>query len=876
MTQETRNRDIHLDDAVRAIKADEPTAAALRSAANHVWQRVQSEAPAIDFQVQPIRGCDDVRHLLPAYSARQLTPQQALLIEAHLRDCLACRHQARGRATESVVDWSAPQPTKEAAWKLRPRFSFALAAAAALLIAGLFISNAYFAVPAGARARVQSLDGAAYRISATGTVPIKVGDALQEGELLRTSAGAHTFVQLSDGSIMEVRDRSEFSVKARGKDTTIALDQGAVLVQAAKRKTGHLYVKTPDCRVAVTGTIFSVNSGTKGSRVAVIEGVVHVAQAGNESVLRAGDQVSTSDNLSAVPVQDEIAWSRDHEKYVLLLAQFVALRQRLDQVPLPAPRYSSDLLDRMPSTAVLYVSIPNLGETLSQANAIFQDQLQKSPALREWWESGNQKDHEELNATIEKLRLTSQYLGDEVVILGLEGAKSTEIAIVADVHRDGLGDFLKSQSSTDPANNLVVVNEQGLPGLTQQNHGIALVREHEVIFSNSPDLLRRINTQLNTGASGFADSEFGRQIAGAYSRGAGFIVAANLHQMMRDTYMRNRGRGAGVHAKNHGFDMQSSGLADAQYLIAEHRELNGVPENHLNLQFAGQRQGVASWLAAPAPMGSLEYVSRNAGLVLAFVAKEPQAIVDDILHMTTMNGTPSASGDINNKLHMDLRRDVAAHIGGEAVIALDGPVLPTPSWKLVVEVHDPAQLQSSLERLMQTITEEAQKNGHDGVSVQAENISGQPFYTVRDAHSGAETADYTYVDGYMILGSSRAIVMEAMRTHATGDSLARSTNFRALLPKDENENYSAIGYQNLSPVLQPLLSQLKGEEAAAVQQLAADARPTVFCAWGKENRIEASSNSRLFGLDFLALGTLLDSGNHRVRHAVQQGDEQHH
>lgn len=871
MTQENRNQ---LDEAIRAVKADEPSATDLRTAAGNVWRRVQSDAPAIDFQSRSIRGCDDVRRLLPAYSANRLVPQQALLIDAHLRDCLACRHEARGGAAQNVVDWSAPQLAKKGAWNLRPRFGLAFAAAAAaLLIAGFFVNNTYFAVPAGARARVQSLDGSAYLITANGASAVSVGDELREGDVLRTSGGAHTFVQLSDGSIVEVRDRSEFSVKARGKDTTIALDQGAVLVQAAKRKSGHLYVKTPDCRVAVTGTIFSVNSGTKGSRVAVIEGVVHVAQAGNDTVLRAGEQVTTSDNLSAVPVQQEIAWSRDHARYVSLLAQFVALRQRLDQVSMPAPRYSSTLLDRMPSTTVLYVSIPNLGETLSQANAIFQDQLQKSPALHEWWDGGKQDDREDLNATIEKLRLMSEYLGDEVVILGLEGAKSTEIAIVADVRRDGLADFLKSQfANSDKTRDLAVVDPESLAAVGGDNHGMALVREHEVVFSSSPELLRRINTQLDTGASGFAESEFRRQISAAYGRGAGFIVAANLHQMMRDTYMRNRGKSA---PSNHdGFDVRASGLADAQYLIAEHREMNGVPENHLNLQFAGERQGMASWLAAPAPMGSMDYVSRNAGLMLAFVAKEPQAIVDDILKITTKN-RPDASDDLNNKLHMDLRRDVAAHIGGEAVIALDGPVLPTPSWKLVIEVHDPAQLQVSLEKLMQAITAEAQKNGHGGVTLQSQDVSGQTFYSVRDARSGAETADYTFAEGYMVLGSSRAIVMEALRTHATGDSLGRSASFRGLLPKDENENYSAIGYQNLSPVLQPLLSQLQGEEAAAVQQLAADARPTVFCAWGKENRIEASSNSRLFGLDFLALGTLLDSGNHHALHAVQEGDEHH-
>jgi len=43
---------------------------------------------------------------------------------------------------------------------------------------------------------------------------------------------------------------------------------------------------------------------------------------------------------------------------------------------------------------------------------------------------------------------------------------------------------------------------------------------------------------------------------------------------------------------------------------------------------------------------------------------------------------------------------------------------------------------------------------------------------------------------------------------------------QALLPKDANENYSAVAYQNLSPVLTPLLSQLSGETADAVRELA--------------------------------------------------------
>jgi hypothetical protein len=91
-----------------------------------------------------------------------------------------------------------------------------------------------------------------------------------------------------------------------------------------------------------------------------------------------------------------------------------------------------------------------------------------------------------------------------------------------------------------------------------------------------------------------------------------------------------------------------------------------------------------------------------------------------------------------------------------------------------------------------------------------------------------------------------------------------------LLPKDANENYSAVAYQNLTPVLTPMLSQIGGEAADALKTLAADARPTAICARGEESRIEASSDSHLFGFDFVTLETLMNIGNNRARTNVKE------
>jgi hypothetical protein len=149
-------------------------------------------------------------------------------------------------------------------------------------------------------------------------------------------------------------------------------------------------------------------------------------------------------------------------------------------------------------------------------------------------------------------------------------------------------------------------------------------------------------------------------------------------------------------------------------------------------------------------------------------------------------------------------------------------------------------------------------------------VNGQAFYAVHDLTSGNTLANYTFSNGYMIVGANRALVIDAMHTYSTGDSLAHSTSFRALLPKDQDENYSAVAYQNLTPVIAPLLSQFTGDTADALRQLASDARPTVICARGEQSRIGIASDSHLFGFDFATLETLMNMGNKNATASVKQ------
>src|ERR1035437_2799508 len=325
-----------LDMAIEALQADEPDSEAISASAGRVSNRLGIEMKR-EVMIGAIRNCENVQQLLASYREGTLSEARSLVVKAHLHDCGVCLRRFREGTGGAALDWSAPSAVRPA--RRRPQaWGWALASSFALLIGCVFLYKAYWEVPPGVRAQVQSIDGAAFLISDAGARQLAPGAELREGEHLRTTGESRAVLRLSDGSTGEVNERSALGVGARGHNMTVSLDKGAVIVQAAKRTSGHLYVKTPDCRVAVTGTVFSVDAGIKGSRVAVLQGSVHVAHAGIDSVLQAGDQITTSDNLSTAPFEQQISWSHDREKYLPLLAEFTTLRNRIGAVPFPQPR----------------------------------------------------------------------------------------------------------------------------------------------------------------------------------------------------------------------------------------------------------------------------------------------------------------------------------------------------------------------------------------------------------------------------------------------------------------------------------------------------------------------------------------------------------
>ena len=230
-----------------------------------------------------------------------------------------------------------------------------------------------------------------------------------------------------------------------------------------------------------------------------------------------------------------------------------------------------------------------------------------------------------------------------------------------------------------------------------------------------------------------------------------------------------------------------------------------------------------------------------------------------------------------NKLEADyglkVREDFAAPLGGEFAFAIDGPILPTPSWKIVFEVYDQARLQQTFERVVEKLNEWAAKEGRSGLQWERSESGGHTFYTLKSLAYGVEL-HYTYANGYLIAAPSRALVERALKYNESGYTLLRSPRFTSTLPADGNANFSAIFYHDLAPLLAPVAGQVEKavpDEQQKVLKNAAEAPPTLAYAYAQGDRIIFASNSEggPFGLSPATLMGLPNS--FEMQHILDKG-----
>src|ERR1051325_8569049 len=807
-----RNQEDQILDKVTAeIRNEKVDPRAVSAAADRVWARVSTAAGATEFQlpaVDRIEGCADFQSLIPAHLAGKLSEARSLLLVDHTHECIPCRkamNEARAKRSVTIKP-----VTRNKRYSLNPvvmRWGIA-----AVLVMGLGL----LAVPFVQRfwpygnfeATVQAAEGQVYQIADTRTAAVGHGAKLQQGEKVRTAKDGHAVVRLGDGSLIEMKDRSELYLTKTGKNVTIHLNRGNIVVEAAKQKDGQLFVESGDSLVSVTGTVFSVNNGTKGSRISVIEGEVNLNHAGSDHVLRPGDQATTSPAITTIPVKDEVAWSRNADKYSAVLNGLASVKNALKNVQQPGVRNSTHLLDLLPENTVVYAALPNFANTIVESHRVIQERISQNAALREWWQKDQSGRAQNMDQVVETIRQFGSYLGDEIAVsvsMDDQGKPGEPLVLAELKNSQGFRPFLEQQIAKFGGDKKggpeiqFVEDPNSAVATSDDKHEKLYIWIQQNLFVASPKLeqLQSVATALANGnVTSFTSTPFRNRIAQVYQEGAGLVVAANLEKVVAATKAE---RSKSPNAEKQENALNQLGILSVKYFVLDQKDTNGKTHTQASLSFNDANRGIPSWLAAPGPMGSLEYISPDANVVAGFVVKNPVTLVDDLLGAlaTVSPDLRKNLDELQSKHGLNIRDDIAAPLGGEFAFAIDGPVLPTPSWKLVFEVNDPAHLQQTLEHVVSEVNKEAAKYGKSGLAWEQADVDGRKYYTLKSADFGLVQVNYTYNNGYMIVGPSRALVELAIKSRESGSSLLRSADFTAGLPADGNANFSAVFYHNL-------------------------------------------------------------------------------
>ena len=523
------------------------------------------------------------------------------------------------------------------------------------------------------------------------------------------------------------------------------------------------------------------------------------------------------------------------------MSQYPGLQQELGQlfekiragVQLPADRTQSHLLPVLPGSTLFYAALPNYGEPSHQALKIFQQELQQSAVLRDWWQHGSMATNgPKFVDALEKLYQLSQYLGDEVVVSGgREGQNDPSVLVVAELRKPGLKEFLTQAvkdlgGPSSPNLRLLDVSELASAKELSPSKGLVIVVRPDYVMAGT-DLaaLRKLNTRLERKGTEFAATPFGQRVAQAYGGGLSSVGAVDLHSALALLPHSTE--------QNEKF-LESTGFSDMKYLVWEHKTEAGQASGEVELSFNGPRRGIAAWLAAPGPLKSLDFMSPDATMAGAVLLNNPAHIFDDVQALSTISNPRAfaAVAQIEQGLNLSLRNDLIQRLQGEVAFEMDNPAETKAAWKVILRVDDPARMQAVLGKLLAMAPVRPQYSEEDGV--------GYHTFQIPNPQKTVEVA-YAFVDGYLIVASSREKIAEAVRMHRTGGSLAKSPKLTSQLPAGKSA--SGLLYEDPTAVMAWNLQRAMPGLPALFTQKTAASPPVVMCAYGEPNALREVSKS---------------------------------
>ena len=796
-----------LERALEEMKAEDVDSGTLNAARVRVWQKMTNADSAT---------CAEFRQDFHAYLANQLSSSRNILVEDHLSRCTGCRARiAEMKGERRIVSMPVRSSTRWVRWG-------GLAAAAAVLFAVTYVGRDAIdrmMGPGGPRATVVSVDGGLYRLPLGA---LEAGATVGEHEAVRTGPGGRAVLRLADGSTVEVNERTELFVTAAWSGQAIHLQRGDVIVKAAKQRRGRLQVMTRDSIASVKGTVFAVSAGMGGSVVSVVEGSVEVNQPGKQVLLSPGQQAASIPALTS-SVAAAVSWSPEAEYYLELLGSLAKIERELANLPAEL-RTNSALRAYIPAGAVVYGAVPNPGVTIDRALFLAEEQAAQNTTFGAWW---NSETGRLLKQMTERLQSVNSLLGNEIVFCASVPGTGEPVPMVMARVQTGKRAELTSAL-------------QGLFTAAGEVPASYSVSDELMVVSGSPSQLAWALSHIGQGSG----SPFAAAIGERYRRGVGWLIGMDAPPVLK--------MGSGNDEP-----IELAGMIGMKYLFLEQRAPAGAVENEVTFAFQGARTGMASWLADAGSGGAAEYLPTDA-LVAAYAStREPWQLFEEFAAQITSSEPdfPRELASLDEKLGAGFVQNLTAALGTEAALALTGLSASGPTWVMASVANNPAVIDSSLQKLVDTFNAELGPDEQNKrIVFQQESAGGRAWNTIKPGGLPLGIT-WTYDRGYMVAASDRGNAERAIATRTGGTSLVWSPEFLGQLPSSAGLHPSAFAWLNAKGAL-GLLSTVTTNPKIAELVSARDPVLVIFDA--SPEKIHAASRTRISGLimDVMLIGNL--------------------